>query len=244
MWYNWAVLELPKQFKLTSPTIAGGGAPAFSAPSPPQPSVPVTAERKIAREEEEDVEAPLMGAGRAALGTAAGYIPDSLRGHLGMAAAALPPPKGRLERVCDAMCGCFPALGYSTRLAGFVFCFALGLLLSLASLTSFASVLVGNPGPFAFKYTVGNVLSMSSYCFLHGPAKQCRSMLAPQQRLTTLAYLGSLAATLYCVLVLKNYLLTLAAIAVQFCAMLYHAMSFFPLGQAMLASLARRIFGC
>lgn len=204
----------------------------------------VSSRKKAMNEQEDDEEAPLMGAGRAALGSAASYMPGSLRDALGMAAPPPPPPKGRLEAVCDRLCGCFPPMGYTTRLAGFCFCFLLGMLLSLASLTSFASVLLGHPGPFAFKYTVGNLLSMCSYCFLHGPAKQCRNMFAPGQRLTTLAYLGSLGATLYCVFRLKSYVLTLLAIGVQFAAMVYYAMSNFPLGQAMLASMARRLCGC
>ena len=105
-------------------------------------------------------------------------------------------------------------------------------------------MLLGSPGPFAFKYTVGNVLSVSSYCFLHGPAAQCKAMFAPGKRLTTLAYLGSLGGTLFCVFYLRNYALTLLALAVQSAAMLYYACHFFPLGQSMLTALARRVCGC
>ena len=81
---------------------------------------------------------------------------------------------------------------------GFGFCFILGTLLSLTSLSSFGAVLLGNPAPFAFKYTVGNVLSLCSYCFLVGPANQCSGMFAKSRWFITVSYLASFGATLVC----------------------------------------------
>ena len=118
-------------------------------------------------------------------------------------------------------------------------CFGFGLLLSLTSMSSFAAVLLGNPLPFAFKYTVGNLLSLCSYCFLVGPQRQCAGMFGPERRCSTLVYLGSLGATLFCVYRLHSYALTLSAIALQFCAMVYYALSYIPFGHTLLCRLLR-----
>ena len=131
---------------------------------------------------------------------------------------------------------------YSTRLIGFAFCFILGTVLSMSSMSSFASVLLGNPAPFAFKYTLGNVLSLCSYCFLVGPAKQCASMWSAERWVFTVCYLGSFAATMVSVFYLKNWLLIVLALAAQFVSMALYALSLLPSGMGL--SMMRRLFGC
>ena len=101
--------------------------------------------------------------------------------------------------------------------------------------------LLGNPAPFAFKYTVGNVLSLCSYAFLVGPARQCTGMFAPERALFTVCYLGSFATTLFCVFYLKNWLCTLLALVVQFAAMVLYALSYLPAGMGL--GLVRRLLG-
>ena len=172
------------------------------------------------------------------LGEASASAAASLRDRVGL--AAKPPPPTPPPR--SWWHGCLPELSYSTRLGGFAFCFLLGTLFSLISLTSFSSVLLGNPGPFAFKYTVGNVLSICSYCFLVGPAKQCAGMFAPERRLLTLCYLLSFGATLFCTFYLKNWLCTTLALAAQSVAMLLYALSYLPAGMGL--GLVRRLLGC
>lgn len=148
-------------------------------------------------------------------------------------------PKTRLERCL----GCLPELSYTTRVLGFLFCFLVGTLLSAMSVTSFGSVLLGNPLPFAFKYTAGNVLSLCSYTFLVGPQRQCAGMFAPERRLTTVCYLGSLAATLGCVFQLRNRALTIVCIVIQCLAMVSYALSYLPMGQGAGWRLGRRLLG-
>ena len=53
----------------------------------------------------------------------------------------------------DRLCRCCPVLTYQQRMLGFVITFALGGLLSLSALSSIGSIFLGNPAPFAFKYT-------------------------------------------------------------------------------------------
>jgi hypothetical protein len=157
------------------------------------------ASREPPDEERQSLLGDLSDRPKAALGV--------LRNKLGLAQKPPPPP------------GCCPELSYTTRLVGFAFCFGLGWLLSLTSFSSFAALLLGNPLPFAFKYTLGNLLSLCSYCFLVGPRRQCTGMFAPERRLITFAYLGSLLGALLCIFYLRSKLLIMVAVGVQFVAM-------------------------
>lgn len=95
-------------------------------------------------------------------------VPASLSGglsSLGSAMGMVEKPK-EPETRCAALCRCCPALSYQQRMVGFVCCFALGGLLSLSALSSLGGIFLGNPAPFAVKYTLGNLLSIGSSSFL------------------------------------------------------------------------------
>jgi hypothetical protein len=68
-------------------------------------------------------------------------------------------------------------------------------------------------------------------------------MFAPQRRVSTLAYLGSLAATLTSVLYLRSFIITLCCIVLQAVAMVYYAMSYIPYGHTMLNRVIGIAFG-
>ncbi|KAL1502976.1 hypothetical protein AB1Y20_011047 [Prymnesium parvum] len=129
-------------------------------------------------------------------------------------------------------CACCPALTFKQRLAGALACLAIGTLLSLFSLGSVAKLLLGNPLPFALKYTIGNLLSLGASSFLVGPAKQCRDMLAPSRRLASLVYMATLVATLLSVFVFKLVVLALLCILLQALALAWYVLSYIPYGQA------------
>lgn len=57
---------------------------------------------------------------------------------------------------------CCSALSWDERLMGFVGCYAIGFSMTLTSIFSFPALLVGHPTPFAFKYSVGNLLGLAS----------------------------------------------------------------------------------
>jgi len=149
-------------------------------------------------------------------------------------------PASRLQYV--AGCWCLPSLTYRQRLVGCALCFTSGLILLGTSLLSLTSMLLGNPAPFAVKYTLGNLLSISAIGFLVGWAKMCRSMLARERRGATLLYLSSLFVTLASVFIMHSAILTAIAIVVQLTAMTWHGASYLPFGQRTLRLCARSGF--
>lgn len=176
--------------------------------------------------------APGLGGSLGSLGS---YVPSSLGSAMGIVEKAKE-PEGR----CARLCRCCPALSYQQRMLGFVITFALGGLLSLSALSSLGAIFLGNPAPFAVKYTLGNLLSIGASSFLVGPAKQCRDMLAPERAAASLIYILTLLGTLLCVFVLKVQLLSLVCVIAQFAALTWYMLSYIPYGQQCAKRLAGR----
>ena len=132
-------------------------------------------------------------------------------------------------------------LTYKQRLIGCAVCLTVGLVLSIFSLGSIAKLILGNPAPFAFKYTFGNILSLGATSFLVGPKAQFKGMLQPSRRLASLVYITTLIMTLYVVFRFKSALLCLLLIIIQFCALTWLTLSYIPYGQSMAKKIIRRI---
>ena len=139
------------------------------------------------------------------------------------------------------LCPCCPALTYKQRLVGAFICLGLGTLLSLGSLTSIAKLLLGNPLPFALKYTFGNILSLGASSFLVGPARQCRGMFARERRVASLVYICTLCATLVSVFVLRLGLLSLVFVILQSMALTWYMLSYVPYGRTAAKRLCQRL---
>lgn len=129
---------------------------------------------------------------------------------------------------------CFPTCDWETRVMGFLSCFAIGLALSLSSLFSFPLILVGDPGPFAWKYSIGNLVSLASSVFLVGLRTQCELMASPVRIGASAAYVLSIAVTIIAALMLENALITIIAMLIQFCALAWYCASFIPFGRSMI----------
>lgn len=126
---------------------------------------------------------------------------------------------------------CCTSLSWEERLMGFLGCYAIGLAISLSSILSFPLLLAGHPTPFAWKYSVGNCLSLVSSGFLVGPRTQCEQMASPVRLGASATYVLSIAATVVSALLLRHALLTLLAMAVQFCALSWYCASYIPFGR-------------
>ncbi|CAH0563901.1 unnamed protein product [Brassicogethes aeneus] len=117
-------------------------------------------------------------------------------------------------------------LSWSTRLKGFLACFIIGILLSF--LGSFALFFAKGLKTFAIFYTLGNVVSMASTCFLMGPFNQIQKMFASTRAIATIIVIASFILTLVAALALKNALLALILIIIQSLAMTWYSLSYIP----------------
>lgn len=118
-------------------------------------------------------------------------------------------------------------LGWTTRIKGFAICFGLGFLFSILG-----AFFLAIPGKglrlFAIFYSIGNITSISSTCFLMGPVKQIKKMFNSTRILATLTALTFLVLTLLSALVLKKTGLTFICCVVQFLAMTWYSLSYIP----------------
>ncbi len=117
-------------------------------------------------------------------------------------------------------------LSHTERLYGFLICFALGWLLSFASVGQVSLLVLGRPNNFAVLYSSGNVVSLCSTMFLFGPWKQLKSMFEETRRGSTLVYIGSIAFTLFAAFSLHSIPLVLLSMFVQMVS-LYLYLCFF-----------------
>jgi len=169
-----------------------------------------------------------------------GRASDSVRSGLGIPAAggadddgdARSESSGMLDEVSE-IC---PKLTYHQRIMGFGITFACGYLMTFMSFRLFIKLVEGNPAPFVFLYTSGNVMSLASSMFLSGPKRQCQSMFDEKRRLTSATYLVSLACSIaVCFIPIptgpKIGLLVLLLL-VQMMASLWYTLSYVPYGRA------------
>ncbi|EDW70445.1 vesicle transport protein SFT2A [Drosophila virilis] len=117
-------------------------------------------------------------------------------------------------------------LSWSTRIKAFCVCFVLGMVLSF--LGSIALFLHRGIVVFAVFYTIGNLVSMASTCFLMGPIKQIKKMFAETRLIATSIVIVSIVMTFVSAIVLKKAGLTLIFIIIQSLAMTWYSLSYIP----------------
>lgn len=141
--------------------------------------------------------------------------------------------KSKREEVIDTVC---PSMSFKHRLIAFAVCFGIGGLIALSSMFAWVDLMKGKPTQFAIRYSLGDIISLCGTFFIVGPKRQLKMMTDPTRRITAAVYILAMAMTLVCALVIKNALLTLLAIIVQFLAMLWYILSFIPFARRMAAS--------
>ncbi|CAH1408354.1 unnamed protein product [Nezara viridula] len=135
------------------------------------------------------------------------------------------------ERDDDSTTGIFPdleshSLSWSTRIKGFIVCFILGLIISVfASLSLF---LHKGLSLFVIFYTIGNVVSMMSTCFLMGPIKQFKRMFAETRLIATILVLVMMGLTLFAALYFHKAAMSLFFMILQWLAMTWYSLSYIP----------------
>ncbi|XP_063589938.1 vesicle transport protein SFT2A isoform X2 [Penaeus vannamei] len=118
------------------------------------------------------------------------------------------------------------SLSWSTRVKGFAICFILGFLFSLLGSALF--FLPKGTILFAIFYTLGNVMALSSTCFLMGPVNQCKKMFAKTRIIATIIMFVALIMTLIAAFVVHKKALALLMVIIQFLAMTWYSLSYIP----------------
>jgi len=121
----------------------------------------------------------------------------------------------------------FKSLGLSrtTRLYGFGICLLFGFILSLlGSIVLFFSQLV----LFAVLYILGTVVSLIGTGFLIGFFKQARLMFKPVRVVATIILFASIGLVLVGAFVLKNGILCLIFVIIEFLAYTWYTLSYVP----------------
>lgn len=124
----------------------------------------------------------------------------------------------------------FTSLSWSTRIKGFCFCFVIGIIFSLMG--SLVLILHLGLGRFALFYTLGNIISMASTCFLVGPMKQLKNMFAEKRLIATIIVIVSFVLTLVAAIVLNKGLLAFVCTVIQSLAMTWYSLSYIPYARA------------
>ncbi|CAG5121885.1 unnamed protein product [Candidula unifasciata] len=129
--------------------------------------------------------------------------------------------RGIVTQISDAS-----TLSWSTRIKGFAICFILGVVLSI--LGSCLLFLPNGLVIFGVLYTFGNILSLSSTCFLMGPCNQLTKMFARTRIIATILVFVMLILTLVCAFAVKNAPLTIVCCILQFLALTWYSLSYIP----------------
>lgn len=128
---------------------------------------------------------------------------------------------------------------WSTRIKGFCILFVVGILFSF--LGTFALFLHRGLNVFAIFYTLGNILSLLSTCFLMGPMKQLENMFHSKRLIATIVVIISICLTLVAALVLHKALLALIFIIIQSLAMTWYSLSYIPYARDAVKKMAETI---
>ncbi|CAH9058431.1 unnamed protein product [Cuscuta europaea] len=121
-------------------------------------------------------------------------------------------------------------LSTKQRLYGFAICLASGVACTLLSMLVFL-----HPVKFGITFSFGNLLALGSTAFLIGPKRQVTMMLDPIRIYATSIYLASIIIALFCALYVRNKLLTLLAIILEFGALIWYSLSYIPFARSMVS---------
>jgi len=119
----------------------------------------------------------------------------------------------------------FLNLSKTTRLYGFIGCLITGFVLSLLGsiflMLSFFTL-------FAFLYSLGTVVSLLGTGFLIGFFKQVKLMFKPVRVVATIIFIASIGLVFVGAFVLRNGLLCLIFVIIEFLAYSWYTLSYIP----------------
>lgn len=128
-------------------------------------------------------------------------------------------------------------LSTKQRLYGFAICLAAGITCTLMSMLVFF-----HPIKFGITFSFGNLLALGSTAFLIGPKRQFTMMLDPVRIYATAIYMASIIIALFCAVYVRNKLLTLLAIVLEFGALVWYSLSYIPFARSMVSKIMASCF--
>ncbi|XP_059290167.1 uncharacterized protein LOC132043726 isoform X1 [Lycium ferocissimum] len=123
------------------------------------------------------------------------------------------------------------------RLYGFAICLSTGIACTLLSMLVFF-----NPIKFGITFSFGNLLALGSTAFLIGPKRQVTMMLDPVRIYATAIYIASIIIALFSALYVRNKLLTLLSIILEFGALIWYSLSYVPFARSMVSKVMMACF--
>jgi len=124
-----------------------------------------------------------------------------------------------------------PKLTFRHRVTGFGICFTCGYLMTFMSFRLFIKLVEGNPAPFVFLYSSGNILSLGSSMFLSGPKRQFQNMFDEKRKITSVTYLVALTCSIaVCFVPMPTG--PKIGLLVLLSASLWYTLSYVPYGRA------------
>jgi hypothetical protein len=131
----------------------------------------------------------------------------------------------------------FLGLTRTQRLYGFIGCLIIGFALSLLG-----SVLLflGQLGSFAVLYTIGILVSLVGTGFVIGFASQIKLMFKPVRIIATVVFLGSVGLVFVGAFVLKNEILCIIFVIVEYLAYTWYNLSYIPYARSAVLKLVGR----
>ncbi|XP_011083228.1 vesicle transport protein SFT2B [Sesamum indicum] len=128
-------------------------------------------------------------------------------------------------------------LSTKQRLYGFAICLSAGITCTLLSMLVFF-----HPIKFGITFSFGNLLALGSTAFLIGPKRQVTMMLDPVRIYATALYISSIIIALFCAVYVRNKLLTLLAIVLEFGALIWYSLSYIPFARSMVSKIMASCF--
>ncbi|XP_059290168.1 uncharacterized protein LOC132043726 isoform X2 [Lycium ferocissimum] len=99
-----------------------------------------------------------------------------------------------------------------------------------------------NPIKFGITFSFGNLLALGSTAFLIGPKRQVTMMLDPVRIYATAIYIASIIIALFSALYVRNKLLTLLSIILEFGALIWYSLSYVPFARSMVSKVMMACF--
>mmetsp|Transcript_30130 Transcript_30130/g.55065 ORF Transcript_30130/g.55065 Transcript_30130/m.55065 type:complete len:161 (-) Transcript_30130:682-1164(-) len=125
-------------------------------------------------------------------------------------------------------------MSLKTRLIGCGVCLALGVLMTIISMPMLWGMKFTQ---FGVLYSFGSIVSVGSTCFLMGPIKQIKRMFEQKRMFATIAYLGSIVATLVVAFTLHNAGVCLVFVLIQIAALAWYILTWIPGGTSLVSGM-------